>query len=573
MKFCTACGTMLDEHCAVCPKCGTPAAAPQPDPSADIFIREQGSAPVSNDAPTNESVYQPVSEAPVDPVHSYNEMPVSPAPNYYNMPAEPASPAPKKKIKWWMIALPVVLVIAIVIALLWNPLMLRLNPKGVLAKALVQATAQLSERSSGSPLVLMGSALADTENYTVLGNLNGSDGFSDIDVDMAIYWNSVQARHQTDFRMEYQDEYLDLSIYADADSLAVASERLLSGEYYGITYDTFSEDIRGSELFSAVDEQTLSALEQLVQVFHDTYETAADQKPISGEYAVVITDFANGLDAVVGSAERKLNAKEQKLDTITMTVTYKQISSLMEQLLEIAEDDEALQNMLTGGINMEGVDVWDEYVSEYEYMIDAFYDTEGEIVVTFYLYKNDLVAIGMDTVCEYEGAEGEIHIDLNLGRDPAADDIVLSMIIVDEGEEAEILCTLTTEKDGSSFTETVLIDASIPGEEGVAAELSYGWDMDSGDLTIAVVGVEDMEFSMDLTLEQTENGFALSVDDLYGALSATGMEDAQDYADLKLGFYIEVMKGAEITVPEYKNIDQWTQDDLLALAMELQNFG
>ncbi len=418
----------------------------------------------------------------------------------------------RKQLKWWMIPVTILLMVFIGSALLWPTLKIYLAPKTVLSAALTDTYDALKQRMQNSPIRLLCSSVDMENGNTVAMELNTTnDLLGTVQYDMAVQtkWNPRQIYAQG--TVTAQEKTMDLSMYLDDRFAALSSAGLLDGNFYGLTYDTFSQDIRANRLISlVVGEHVLSEWETGV----NSLQTFMSQTPMLPELSD--DDFRS---IVMGILALKAEVDRERID----------VNGVQEECFVISFET-------TGSEIMAGLD----YL-KLDFPIPL--DPDDDVDVAFWLQD--------DTVTKIEMEAGDREVELYSGMSHASgvsdDDLILYYEA--DGEVRSI--RVSTQQDASTYQETI----TITGAE--ALQLSYTWNLSSGELTLRK-GEGD---AVSLNLSATENGFRMETED-FGALMHL-LFDAEDSSDSPCA--MTVTKGAEIAAPEYKNFSDWSLEDLITL--------
>ena len=124
----------------------------------------------------------------------------------------------------------------------WDDLMVRFVPKVVLGTALQESFTQLQERFENDPVLLLLNTLDPEGKQTAdIKLVTEKQYLGRIQYDMVLQMQPHILSGQGAIRGSQLE--LNLDVYADTDFMAVSSEELVSGQYYGITYDTFLQDV------------------------------------------------------------------------------------------------------------------------------------------------------------------------------------------------------------------------------------------------------------------------------------------------------------------------------------------
>ena len=165
---------------------------------------------------------------------------------------------PMKKKKWLLLIIPAVLILAA--ALVW---FLYLSPRMALSNAADDALSKLEQRLKESPVPILAKGYDESGRNSTSLELAVSDG---VQYDMQVQTDLTANQILADGTIRIDGKTLNLSAYLDKEFAAITSEDLFKGGYYGITYDTFSSDVRSFPLLSRlIPSATLSKLDSSVE--------------------------------------------------------------------------------------------------------------------------------------------------------------------------------------------------------------------------------------------------------------------------------------------------------------------
>ena len=114
---------------------------------------------------------------------------------------------------------------------------------------------------------------------------------------------------------------------------------------------------------------------------------------------------------------------------------------------------------------------------------------------------------------------------------------------------------LNTVSSDTLYTEELTIQT-----EDSRNRIRYSWNRETGDGQISRENLKG-KWTSTLNMTPTEEGFQIITEDLDGLLAVLGAgEDQGDSAAT-----LTVTKGSSFSTPEYKNLDQWSLEDLMTL--------
>lgn len=422
----------------------------------------------------------------------------------------------ERKMKWWLIPILLIVTVAVVAALFWDSLSMYLAPKTALRSALNHTWETLEERFRGSPLLLLGNALQEDGLNTWQMELTTTDDLlGEVRYHMTAQTQMAPKRILAKGTALTGGTTLDLSLYLDDTFAAVSSDSLLSSNYYGITYDTFPQEIRSNAILAFVlGQDTIAELEASVASLQETMSGDIVIPRIPEEDIRTALMGIYALKAQVTKESLTLTGGEQECFCVSFQATG-------EEILKAAE----LAQM------------------ELPFVLEA----SSVLKASFYLLENTVVECRMDL----NGGEEDAHIVLMPNRNPATDGILLQV----ELPELAFTAVVSTICSEDTYTEQLLISQPSGGE----ATIWYSWESD-GDLQLSRKDAAS-EWSVSASLTETEDGFRLETGDIDGVLAI--LTDHEDEADNPCT--LTVGKGEAFVTPDYKNFDQWSLEDILSL--------
>ena len=154
------------------------------------------------------------------------------------------------KKKWWIF---VGVLAALLLSLSCFGVRLRIAPRLVLSRALDNTIAQLDSRFEKSPVHLLANALDSQGRQQARLKLETEEKhLGPVVYDMTLQTQIGPNRIRADGAVITGGKFLDIQLFLDENFAALASQGLLEGRYYGITYETFSRDLRDRQLLTAL---------------------------------------------------------------------------------------------------------------------------------------------------------------------------------------------------------------------------------------------------------------------------------------------------------------------------------
>lgn len=533
-KYCTNCGSPMDADAFICPNCG---ALPSAEPAAF-------------NAPVEHAVDTPAAQSS-EPMKAPNKM------------------------KWWMIAVPAVLVIAVTLLFTWQALLMLVSPQAALRLASDKTMQAVSSRYERSPLsVLFGSG---TESDTSRMQLNADVNYAGNEFSAEVDLRSNQETRQHTFSAAVSMGGKDYggAFYMDPKFVAASLDFFNDGAYYGITFDSFKEDAAKSILAEYMTPEQIEAFDEVLQSLAEMNANEFDPEMVK-PYAEAIEEFMASQEPVMSTAEVTSEGKTYKCDTITYLVEKEAVISLCETLIDMMEEDENFSSLLKN-------DALSDYTGDAPQTsgIELLHDVldelkKGDIQVqqVYYVRSGRLVQTDIQITLLMDGEGIDLQTQVHYGI-RAESDLSCKIIVKAEGEELVLNLTSSVTGDETTYTEKITVSMDIPDEEPVDAELLCSWNAETEKLSanLVVKADERNEYSFSCGLKQLENGFAItfSHNDILPLLEATGAELPDD---LTFSVDITITDGVEITKPEYTNLDKW--DALLVQQLQqaiMSQFG
>ena len=304
--------------------------------------------------------------------------------------------------------------------------------------------------------------------------------------------------------------------------MAVSSEDLFDGIYYGITYDTFAADMRQIPLINfLINDSLLQKWESSVQ---------NTQANTSHTYALSVLPEMSHKDfrrALLGIAA--MPCKTQKCDILLADTTvtgYK---------LDFSFSGKQIEQILS-------------------VIADSAETGDGTAVVSFYLCQNSVVKIYL--LYEVEGSS--LQYSLDLGQNPLENLLTLERTLSKDGEYDILSITVATRNEENRYTENWNI---LNGKDDPFF-IAFQWNSLSGDMTLNT-SVAAQPCLLNLT--NTENGFRLTTDDLSSLTHTLSPNGQATPKNGKASCVMDVSRGSKIVTPAYKNLNQWSMADFLVL--------
>lgn len=424
-----------------------------------------------------------------------------------------------KKQKWWLVLIPVLLVIAVFTGIFWDEIVIRAAPQTVLMSALKETFRTLEDRFEGEPMLLLAKNIDSEGRYTADLEMDTSCLLlGDTTYDMSVQIDLPSRQILAEGVIGNAGKELALSLYLDQNFLAVSSQELLQGNYYGITYETFSEDIRSIPMLSfLIPEATL-------QEWTDSIQGVQEQ--MNREYTIPELPEISESDlqkAILGVLAFPCKVTQENVtmngaDLACHKLTYSASGATVFEILGT--------------------------------IMDTQETSEGTVSASFYLCEKKLVRV------DFDGAAGknQVTYSLLLGTDALTDPLTLQTVQTENGNREETTVNVETQRRAQ-----VLCQKWSICQTEKQTNLSYRWNPETGDMELLL---DSMQEPVTLNLTETETGFRIVTEDFAELLNALDSEKKDREA---ISCTMTLQKGASIEAPAYKNLDQWSLEDLLTL--------
>lgn len=429
----------------------------------------------------------------------------------------------KQKMKWlWLIPAVVLLCAAVFVFVFWDSLAIYLAPKTVLTDAITRAVTQLQQRFEADPIWILYQGLDSEGKQTLDFDLESEDPlWGQIRYDMQVQVQPHQVYGEGTAFNGKRD--LNLSVYLDTQFMAVSSEDLLRGSYYGICYDSFSQDIRSIPLLtwmlgdSVLDKWDASVQKIQAQLEQDMIYTIPELPNISeAQWKVLML----GLLAAPSKVERSsIPIQEQVLDChrITYSMSGESVGKLLAQYLPIADESSA------------------------------------SVQAVFYLWEKELVRMDF-TVTAGEEAYTAVA---ELGKNSMDDPVSIEISQRHGADRSQLFVEVVTSQEASHYQERI----SIRKDSQEPLEFSYQRDATTGEMLLIINEGSPVSF----VLTPTEDGFRVDSDDFSDLYRALLRQPSAESGSRQLKGSVTVRKGAAFSTPQFKNLDAWSLDDFLVL--------
>jgi len=548
---CTKCNVVLVYGSSHCTACGEPAAQESIDTqntSEETNIQEADTQEVNKEATQEPS--------------SQNETAMQ------NAPQGNPKPDTKPNIPWKIIA-PIAAVLLIGIIAISSvftsgPVVTALS----INAAFENLGSEMAERVENSPFVafLMLEDILEDGSLTVdFVHSSGQGGFGMFDtrgsVTMLSHYETDESAFLIDVRVGGFIN-VDLDIYLNTERLAARSN-MLGNIFYGITFDTFRNDIHAFGPLIGLDNATMDELADFVEVFSESLDNPmfTNSEEFIEPYMELLLSFAANLERSSDGATVAVGSQNIDVTRITFTITERDLANFLADLHTMLENDDALRSYIglqasLQDFNGASASIYDEFLVEFQEIIDELEQMiSGSIIVELNISsENRLMSSTKVVDIEVDGTPIELTAIMDLGasiRDPWTLDIYT--------EDGTFGMLWTFQELYGMFENRLAFGT----DNDTIASLASEWFPETGEFTLFYgyygTSPEDGSISGLLGLDD-EGGFNLTFSDSI---------DLGDGQSLSIG--ISGALGANIGQIEFINLDQWDAD-LVDMIFDLLNF-
>ena len=408
----------------------------------------------------------------------------------------------------------------------WREILaVRIAPKAVLYSALTQSIEQLQMRFESSPAALLLAAADPEGRYTADVSIQTYENdLLSADYEMKVQTNAGEHQISADGTMVLPENRATLSCYLDSAFLAVSSDKLGSGKYYGITYSSFSDDIRSIPLLDFfISEKMISQ-----------WEDALQKIPLGISEilpAIRIPDLSDQ------------NLEKCILGVLALPCRTERISIPVE--FAVWNCDSLVYSAKGTEIN--------------RFLQENLLPENSEITATFYLYQNKLVK----ALVKYSALDESVFLEGFFGLNPSENDLWFTGTWTQN--DITKCCTIAVSKpyDNADLWNLMWTEK---GSGGTEAEYRISYTADTGRTLLAFA--ENRE-PISLYLQRFGDGFQIVIDDVSDFLESLNVGFSLFQKENKSNAVIFVRQGSQIIKPQYKNLDEWSIDDFWTLLTDV----
>ncbi|MCL2820014.1 MAG: zinc ribbon domain-containing protein [Oscillospiraceae bacterium] len=453
----------------------------------------------------------------------------------------------------------------------------------LIGRAFNKLSSEMEERIDNTPfkaLVMLPDIL---EDGTVTANIDYSFSYLDdfigfgMGADIVLSSNTKTREFALSAAIKDSGESTEADIYMNKERLALRVG-ILGDNFYGITYDTFRDDIEKFGRLIGLDSETMDELSDIVDLLSTilSYEEEdSSLLEIEKEYIETALNFARSIKTKSTRTSIESAGEQVRCTAIEMIITKEGLITLFTDLLDILENNEDFQAEIDlfdmpflydlfgeiPGANRYNTDMLKAFIKDIE---ENYF---GDITTTFYIGRDDrLLRLNININAEIYGDYGDLNITFNFGNS-IYDDWTMSINFSDEKTEDNKTEDNETEKTYDNIMKIIWSYAEISGtytnsmtisihDESETITFTSAWEQESGNFILSYT--DDLDTDMITGLfKPDEKNFKLEV---HNTLS--------DVPGGKFSISISAETGSQIREITFVNIDKWG-DELLSIIIRL----
>ena len=546
--YCNQCGKELTTEDKFCPDCGTAQAQSEQAPFVQTQATEvqpvqvqPADTPVTNAPPPSYALHPPPVDAPDSPPET-----------------------PRKSKKGIFIAvLSVVVIIAAAIAVYFLFFRSTANLLTV-GRAFVNLGAEVEERFENTPFKALamlpeifedGSLTADIEySSDILGGLLSADMFGKVKLSS----NTNAREFSLEAEVDIYGEEIDLEVFMNRERLALRAG-FLDDRFYGITYDTFREDVRVFGRLLFLDDETMDMLADIVDQINEMMnaEDISDDEDALDIYSDVFMDFIKNVDISSRRTHIESGGERARCTRVDVRISKEALFTFLNELVDTLENDERARAQF----------------DTYNYSTE----TQG-----FYMYTNldsfeQLIREARRAVWELERIyEGDLILKFFIGRENR-----LLRFEINEGSpsDASHEVPITILDFGRSIEDIWVLEFYDNGNSSMLISWDYNVLSENHINTIHAAGDGIDSITLISDWDKGQSSFELGYISQWGTGELTGIfiEDGINFmllldnvmpgaANGSLKIELVAVQGSQIDDISFINIDRWGRE-LLGVVM------
>ena len=408
---------------------------------------------------------------------------------------------------------------------------------------------EVTERIDGTPLKAINLLSETAKDGTITVGFDYKDYWSgDVKGTVDILSKTKEREFALLADLSVYGERIDFEAYMNKERIAVGT-KMLDNNYYGLTYKTFREDIRGFGNLIGLDKQTMDTLADMVDMISEAMNAKEGPANIVSvdKYTGMITSFVKKVEMTSEREKLESGGTSIRCTRTDFLVTSDSIIELLNDMLEALQDDEDFKNQYNSIVNNQlfsgtsGVVSYNELMREFRNAIrEMERGFSGDVKLSLYIGKgNRLIRLEVHADVKVDSERVRVQATFDFGE--SATDRWVANMTVNAGSNKTTMRVVWDYRDRSNGIENT-ITISVDGDDQVV--LRSLWSPKSGDFSLSY---DDGWSEGEITgsFKENDKGFVLEIDNL-----------SPGYNDY-LSFSIKAQSGAQIRKIDYINLDKW----------------
>lgn len=430
------------------------------------------------------------------------------------------------KRKWYLLLIAGFLAVAAGLFCFRDSFLIRVFPRAVLTKAITASFDHLEERFADSPIHTLAGGLDPKLRQSVSMTLDTTTKLAGVvHYDLLVNTQTSPNRISAGGSVTYGGKTMDLALYLDEKCGAISSQNLTDGNFYGLTFASFSEDIRSFMLL-----RMLLGEEVLGQWDASVSDIA---KWMNGSYALpewTVEDLRLALLGALALKPQVSAANDPHCYIISFQLAGDQIGELSGQYR-------------------------DQIPDEILPAVDALV-RDGCVEIVFLLEKTSLSQI----TCTVQFTEERYCVQVTLAD-------ALDIQFIAEGPEGieRTNIVLLSESDQQTYRETITCSRTVNAVQSQWSAV-YAWDLVTGDMDLNVTK-DGKKHPIRLNLRGEGESFTIICQEFEKILNLfSGKENLRTTICT-----LTVTPGGSVAgLSQYRNLSEWSLEDFYLL---VTNFG
>ena len=450
-------------------------------------------------------------------------------------------------------ALAAVLAVALVFVIFGNAILVKVAPAWAVGRSTTKTTKAIMDRIDGSPykaVEIFGKSLL---SGSIGCGFSISDDYDSADGNLTLVTALKDKSFSLSGAINFNGASGDAELFVNDKRAALRSSGL--DDCYGVTYETFEDDLRASALpeYLGLTEADIRAagdvMDQVVNIMQ--FDPAA----LIESYSKLYADFLKDMDFDSDSEKTDVGGERTSCTVISAELDERDLRDFILDCYDLGTEDQGLQDAIVGTMIADGYYTPAEAKQIMEAQIrDARQELENELrmlkcdlELAYYLYSNQLVKSVVTGDIAVSGESMEMELTMDFGRNPEKDDWLLSCEFTSGyGDRMYMEAEYSSEVERGQYRDTLYISMD-QGWGLQTAAISSDWNRENGDLAMTVESNGNVET---LYCNLMVNGDSCEL-----TLDNTGLEALGGSTEFNITLTAD--KAAKLENPEYVNLDQW----------------